>query len=124
MSGENNKARVLDKNRPYSTIRGDLKNRYLQDGIYFDFHGNESGKVDKHYVTDAKPRTMEERRLGTKTTQVVIGKPKASTKTERQKSLERAAASLGDLGLPGASKGVDDPLRENARALAAEDNAE
>jgi len=98
----------LDKSKEYSHIRGSkTQRRYQQDGRYFDHYGEYLGdnpdRPKEKSVTPSKPQAA-----------------KVSPDQERKEALKKASAKLGAAPVP---QELQDAAKENAQALAAEDNA-
>lgn len=97
---------VLDKSKRFSYIRGTSERKYQQDGRYFDHYGEYVG--DNPDRKKARPAP-------------VVEKPRElSAEEKRQAALASAADKLGGSGVP---QTLQDAAKENAEALAAEDNA-
>lgn len=103
---------TLDKNQRYSKIRGrDTRKKFQQDGRYFDINGV--------YLGDNPNRVKRQAELAP-----VVEKapepPKLTPEQERAKALQAAADKLGGGGVLQSQR---DASKENAQALAAEENA-
>lgn len=90
--------------KPYAVVRGGGESRYLQDGLYFDHKGDRCGDVD--------PQFMKKKRT--------VHKP-AKEPQSKEDVLARAADKL-DLE-NSQQQSHNDVRKENAAALAAEENA-
>lgn len=98
----------LNKKRGYALVRGHAKARFAQNGRFFDFNGDFCGEVNPKFI----PEKIKTESNKTADDEAVEGK---------EAVLARAAASL-NLG-PGSDDILRDAQRENAAALAAENNA-
>ena len=101
----------LNKDKPYSQVRGQGEAKYLQDGHYYNFFGKLCGEVDPSFIPKRK--------------KAAPAKSKPNGKEESKEAiLARATDKLGDFGGAGAvPQNVRDVAKENAEALAAEENA-
>lgn len=97
---------TLNKGKPYGLIRGEATAKYVQDGKYYDFHGKLCGEVPKDFIAKASAKKA---------------KP-AGKRESREDVLARMADTLEDLSGE-APKTLEDAAKENAKALAAEENA-
>jgi hypothetical protein len=101
----------MDFDKPYGTVRSTKPNdpvKYLQGDSYYDHDGNFVRLVDPNAAP--KPKTAPV--------------PQAvKRKTEADLKREALAAAADKLGLDTIPQELKDAARENAEALAAEDNA-
>lgn len=111
----------LDRSRPYGKVRTHRSDaRYAQDGMYFDHYGNYLCLQDGVPVVKREETPVEA--PGGKVNAAPAAKPKTKVRKASDDVLARASAKLGlDVGAVPSS--VADAAKENARALAAEENA-
>jgi hypothetical protein len=110
----------LDRTRPYGRVRTHRSQaRFAQDGMYFDHYGKylclQAG------VPVEKPEEPPVEGPGGKLN-VPEAKGKGKPKSSSGDALARASAKLG-INVGAVPSAVADAARENARALAAEENA-
>lgn len=96
----------LDEKKPYAVVRGapQPKERYLQEGKYFDAHKVYCGQAPAGFQP-AKAKA-----------------PKPAGPSKPLTAREKALLSLGDIDVVPAS--IKEARQENRRAAAAEENAD
>ena len=101
----------FDPSKPYATTRA-IKSKtgakYVQDGRLYTIAGEYVGFAPGHEAPAPKPPVV----------------PQAAKKSEADKKREALAAAANKLNLDTIPESVKDAARENAEALAAEENAE
>jgi hypothetical protein len=97
---------VLDKSKEYSFIRGTCVACYQQKNSLYDHYGKYLGEVP-----------------GSEVVVVEEPAPEAAKPSQAQKKRDALAAAAAKLGNGGPPQDVQDAQKENAQALAAEDNA-
>lgn len=98
----------FDPERPFGRVRTHKSQaRYAQDGQYYDHYGNHLGPQEGISVVKGEPVEVPP-----------VGTPSGND------ALARASKRLGNTVTVGAvPSSVENAARENARALAAEENA-
>jgi len=101
----------FDSSKPYATTRG-IKNKagakYVQDGKLFKVTGEYIGIAPGHDAPAPKAKAV----------------PQAAKKSADAKKRDALASAADKLNLDAVPASVKDAARENAEALAAEENAE
>jgi hypothetical protein len=102
----------FDPSKPYATTRA-IKNanngaKYVQEGRLYTVTGEYVGVAPGHKAPAPKPAVV----------------PQAAKKSEADKKREALASAANKLNLDAVPESVKDAARENAEALAAEENAE
>lgn len=95
----------FDPSKPYSEVHAHPKGwRYLQDGVYFNIHGQPVGKPP------GKPHISTIQRV-----------KRIQDQAQKAQALVGGQATARPIPLPGGTPGQDDVRKENARARAAEE---
>jgi len=101
----------FNPDKPYATTRG-IKNKagakYVQDGKLFKVTGEYIGIAPGHDAPAPKPAVV----------------PQAAKKSEADKKRDALASAASKLNMDVVPESVKEAARENAEALAAEENAE